>query len=148
MNVSEKHINWNIEIEGKSQVMQMGPGQIFFDPANRPFSRYTTDCYEFILLLLTPEKLLSIIPADSATAPLEPVYNIWDPQLELPLKVLLSEVQIGNLNGEEYVDNIVSLIALHFMNNYTGENLRHLVQHIQGLTGEEILKCNYSGRPI
>ena len=127
MNVSDRDISWNIQVEGENQVMRMGPGQIFFDPADRPFSRYTADCYEFLLLLLTPEKMLSTIHATPDTVTFEPVYNIWDPHLELPLKVLLSEVQTGNLNGEEYIDHNISLIALHFVSNYTKNSSQNLV---------------------
>ncbi len=140
MNISDRDISWNIQIEGKNQVMQMGPGKIFFDPANHSFSRYTTDCYEFILLLLTPEKMLSTANAAPDTVTFRPVYNIWDPHLELPLRVLLSEIQTGNLNGEEYINHIISLISLHFANNYSADNAQHLVQHYQGITDEEILK--------
>ncbi len=47
--------------------------------------------------------MLSTVNAAPDTVTFQPVYNIWDPHLELPLKVLLSEVQTGNLNGEKYV---------------------------------------------
>ena len=43
-----------------------------------------------------------------------------------------------NLNGKGYIDHIISLISLHFMNNYTKNRSGKLLRHIQGLTGEEI----------
>ncbi len=121
----------------------MGPDQIFFDPANVPFSRYTADCYEFILVYIDPEKMISSarLDVDPDVISYEPIYNIWDPHLEFPFKLLLSEVQTGNLNGARYVDHIVSLIALHFLNNYTTTLSRNLLQHIQGLTDEEVVNA-------
>lgn len=68
----------------------------------------------------------------------DPIYNIWDTHLEFSLKLLLSEVQTGNLNSKGFIDHIISLISLHFMNNYTKNRSENLLQHIQGLTGEEI----------
>ena len=121
----------------------MGPDQIFFNPANVPFSRYTADCYEFILVLIEPEKMISSarVDADPEAISLEPVYNIWDPHLESPFKLLLSEVQTGNLNGKEYIDHIVSLISLHFMNNYTKVCSGNLSYHMHGLTDEEVVNA-------
>ncbi len=116
----------------------MGPDQFFFDPAKVPFSRYTADCYEFILVYIDPEKMISSARVDPEDISFEPIYNIWDPHLEFPFKLLLSEVQTGNLNGKGYIDHIVSLISLHFMNNYSKDCSGNLLQHIQGLTGEEI----------
>ena len=142
MNTGERDIRWDMKINGKKQILHMGSGQIFFNPANQSFSRYTADCYEFFLLLLSPEKLQSITQTASDILNFDPVYNIWDPQLELPLKVLLSEVQSGNLNGEKYVNHIISLIVLHLVNNYTSDQTEHLVQHIQGFTKEVIPGTN------
>ena len=140
MNVSNRNVTWDIQVEGKTEEIIMGTDHIFFDPANVPFSRYTADCYEFILVYIDPEKMISSarVDVDPKAISFEPVYNIWDPHLEFPFKLLLSEVQTGNLNGKGYIDHIISLISLHFMNNYTKDRSGNLLQHIQGLTGEEI----------
>jgi AraC family transcriptional regulator len=145
MNAGNRDVTWDIQVEGKTEEIIMGPDQIFFDPANVPFSRYTADCYEFILVYIDPEKMISSGRVDVGPEAIsfEPIYNIWDPQLEFPFKLLLSEVQTGNLNGKEYVDHIISLISLHFMNNYTKDRSKNLWQHIQGLTGEEIANAVY-----
>jgi len=82
--------------------------------------------------------MISSARVDPEAISFEPIYNIWDPHLEFSLKLLLSEVQTGNLNGKGFIDHIISLISLHFMNNYTKDRSGNLLQHIQGLTGEEI----------
>ena len=81
------------------------------------------------------------VDGDPEAISFEPVYNIWDPHLEFPFKLLLSEVQTGNLNGRGYIDHIVSLISLHFTNNYTKDRSRNLLHHIQGLTDEEVVNA-------
>ncbi len=138
MNVSKRDVTWDIQVEGQTEEVIMGPDHIFFDPANVPFSRYTADCYEFILVYIDPEKMISSGRVDPEVISFEPIYNIWDPHLEFPFKLLLSEVQTGNLNGKGYIEHIISLISLHFMNNYTKDRSGNLLQHIQRLTGEEI----------
>ena len=40
-----------------------------------------------------------------------------------------------------YIDHIVSLISLHFMNNYTKDRSKNLLQHIQGLTDKEVVNA-------
>ncbi len=138
MNVSNRNVTWEIQVEGKAEEIIMGPGQIFFDPANVPFSRCTADCYEFFLLHLDPEKMVSSARVDPEAISFEPIYNIWDPNLEFSLKLLLSEVQAGNLNGEGFIDHILNLVSLHFINNYAKDRSKNLVRHIKGLTVEEI----------
>ncbi len=138
MNVGNRDVTWDVQVGDKAEQRIMGPGQIFFDPAGIPFSRYTADCYEFILVYIDPEKMISSVGVNPQDISFEPIYNIWDPHLELPIKLLLSEVQTGNLNGKGYIDHIVSLITLHFINNYTTSRSDNLVQHNQGLTDADV----------
>ncbi len=54
MNISNHDIAWEIPCEEGMKQVQMKRNQIFFNPANTPFSRYTDDFYEFILVLIEP----------------------------------------------------------------------------------------------
>ncbi len=79
----------------------------------------------------TPEKDFDI----------DELFNINDPHLEHIFKLLLSEVQTGNKNGELFVENLVSLLSMHFIKNYANFDAR-LINNIDGFTKEEYEKIS------
>jgi len=104
-----------------------------------PFSRSTEDYYKFILILIDPEKIISSAKTVEKDFDIKEFYNINDPHLEHIFKLLLSEVQVGNKNGYFFVENLVSLLSMHFIKNYTISDSR-LVDNIDGFTEEEYEK--------
>ncbi len=143
MNVSDHDIAWDISSEGSTKKVLMEPNQIFFNPANVPFSRYTPDNYEFILVLIEPEKMISSIPLVPNNFTFKETYNIKDPNLEYMFKLLLSEIQAGNQNGKLFIENIVSILVFHFVKNYSKEQSQGLVENVNGFTGKELEKALY-----
>jgi len=121
----------------------MEPNQIFFNPANVPFSRYTADHYEFILVLIEPEKMIASVPFAPKSCTFEETYHIKDPNLEYIFKLLLSEIQAGNQNGKLFVENIVSILTFHFVKNYSKEQSPRLIENVNGFTGKELDKALY-----
>jgi len=143
MNVSDHDITWEISSGDSVKKVLMEPNQIFFNPANVPFSRCTADYYEFILVLIEPEKMISpaqIVP-DNCT--FTETYHIKDPNLEHIFKLLLSEIQAGNQNGKLFIENIVSVLAFHLVKNYSKEQSPRLINNINGFTGKELEKAFY-----
>ncbi len=118
----------------------MEPNQIFFNPANISFSRYTADHYEFILVLITPEKMISSASLVSNTFTFTESYHIKDPNLEHTFKLLLSEIQAGNQNGKLFLENIMSVLTFHFVKNYSKEQTSNLIENVNGLTSKELEK--------
>ncbi|MBT3368130.1 MAG: helix-turn-helix transcriptional regulator [Nitrospina sp.] len=143
MNVSDHDIAWEISSGNSRKEVLMEPNQIFFNPANVPFSRYTTDHYEFILVLVEPEKMISAAPIASNSPTFTETYQIKDPNLEYIFKLLLSEIQAGNKNGKLFIENIVSILAFHFVKNYSKEQSSGLVENVSGFTSKEIEKAFY-----
>ena len=143
MNVSDHDIAWEISSGNSRKEVLMEPNQIFFNPANVPFSRYTADHYEFILVLVEPEKMISAAPIASNSHTFAETYQIKDPNLEYIFKLLLSEIQAGNKNGKLFIENIVSILAFHFVKNYSKEQSSGLVENVSGFTSKEIEKAFY-----
>ena len=143
MNVSDHDIAWEISSGNSRKEVLMEPNQIFFNPANVPFSRYTADHYEFILVLVEPEKMISAAPIASNSHTFTETYQIKDPNLEYIFKLLLSEIQAGNKNGKLFIENIVSILAFHFVKNYSKEQSSGLVENVSGFTSKEIEKAFY-----
>ena len=143
MNVSDHDIAWEISSGNSRKEVLMEPNQIFFNPANVPFSRYTADHYEFILVLVEPEKMISAAPIASNSPTFTETYQIKDPNLEYIFKLLLSEIQAGNKNGKLFIENIVSILAFHFVKNYSKEQSSGLVENVSGFTSKEIEKAFY-----
>jgi len=143
MNVSDNDIAWEISSGDSRQQVLMEPNQIFFNPANVPFSRYTADHYEFILVLVEPEKMISSVPIASNRCTFTETYQIRDPNLEYIFKLLLSEIQAGNQNGRLFLENIVSILTFHFVKNYSDEQSAELVENVNGFTSKELEKALY-----
>jgi len=143
MNVSDHDIAWEISSGDSMKQVLMEPNQIFFNPANVPFSRYTADYYEFILVLIEPEKMISSAPIVTNNCTFTETYHIKDPNLEYIFKLLLSEIQAGNQNGKLFIENIVSILAFHFAKNYSKEQSPGLVENVSGFTSKELEKALY-----
>jgi len=141
MNISDHDIAWYIFSDENTKKVLMEPNHIFFNPANVTFSRYTADCYEFILVLIEPKKLESLIPIFSDKYSFIETYCIKDPNLEHIFRLLLSEVQAGNQNGKLFVENIISNLAFHFVKNYSEEQSRNLVENVGGFSSSELEKA-------
>ena len=143
MNVSEHDIAWEISSGESTKQVLMEPDQIFFNPAEVPFSRHTADHYEFILVLIEPEKMISAAPIVTNNCIFTETYHIKDPNLEYIFKLLLSEIQAGNQNGKLFIENIVSILAFHFVKNYSKEQSSELTENINGFTSNELEKILY-----
>ena len=143
MNVSDHDIAWEISSGDSMKQVLMEPNQIFFNPANVPFSRYTADHYEFVLVLVEPEKMVSSAPIVSKSCTFTETYQIKDPNLEYIFKLLLSEIQAGNQNGKLFLENIVSILTLHFVKNYSKEQSAELIENVNGFTSKELEKALY-----
>ncbi len=141
MNVSDHNIVWEVSLERRVEQVVMEPNQIFFNPANIDFSRSTADHYEFILVLITPKKMLATAPLVSDKSTFTESYHIKDPNLEHIFKLLLSEIQTGNQNGKLFLENIMSTLAFHFVKNYSREQTSNLVENVSGLTSKELEKA-------
>jgi len=137
MNAAENDIRWQIlKQDGSIETIIMKKNHIFFHPANVPVSRSTEDYYEFILILIDPAKMISSAKTAEKDVDIKEFYNINDPHLEHIFELLLSEVQAGNENGELFVENLVSLLSMHFIKNHTTSDSR-LVKNLDGFTKEE-----------
>ncbi len=144
MNVSENDINWEIyEKDGSKRKLTMKPNHIIFNPANNPVSRYTEDYYEFIIIYIEPDKMISSAKTVENDITYKELYNIDDPHLQHIMQLLLSEVRMENQNGKLFIENLISLLSMHFIKNYTVSN-SDLVNNIEGLTqGEYEKTLNY-----
>jgi len=138
MNVSGHDIVWEISSGDSIKQVLMKPDQIFFNPANVPFSRCTADSYEFILVLIEPEKMISSAPVAHENCTFAEAYHIRDPNLEYIFRLLLSEIQAGNRNGKLFIENIVSVLAFHFVKNYSEEQSPKLIENVGGFTRKEL----------
>ena len=143
MNVSDHAIAWEISTGDDIEQVMMEPNQIFFTPANIPFSRYTADYYEFILVLIEPDKMISSAQIVPGSYTFVATYHIKDPNLEYIFKLLLSEIQTGNQNGKLFIENIVSILAFHFAKNYSKELSSGLIENVSGFTSKELEKALY-----
>jgi len=137
MNTSENEVIWKIE---KNETI-MKKNDIWFLPANESADFKTEDFFEFITVLISPAKMISssktLLTADDISFRM--MTNIQDSHLEQLLKLLLSEVRTENANGKLFIENLISIFAMHFVKNYTNSE-NDLVKNVNGFTEKDYEK--------
>ncbi len=137
MNIGKNDICWEVpKKDGSIETMLMKKNHIFFNPANLPISRSTADYYEFLLIFIDPEKMISSAKTPEKVFDFKELFNVNDPHLEHIFKLLLSEVQAENKNGGLFIESLISILSMHFIKNFTVSDSR-LVNNIDGFTEEE-----------
>ena len=141
MNVGEDDICWKMpEKNGSEKTTIMKKNIIFFNPAGVVFSRNTEDRHEFLSVFVEPKKMISSAKIFfEKNVDFKEMYDIDDPHLEHILKLLLSEVRSENKNGSLFMENLTTLLSLHFLKNYAVSN-SNLTDNIGGLTKMEYEK--------
>jgi len=141
MQISDKEVLWEVtDKDGAKSHHSTEKYSISYNPPHHPNSEKTDDYFEFVSILVEPEKLLSMAKkTENGNPSFEQMHNIADPHLEGIFRLLLSEVQSGNGNGKPFIDHLVSLLSIHFVENYTSKE-KAIVENIGGLTKESIEK--------
>ena len=140
MNVGENDINWKItRNNGLIEKLCMNKDHIFFIPANVPISRKTDDYYQFLSIFIEPGKIISSSNTIEKELDFREIENIKDPHLEHIFRLLLSEIQAENVNGKLFVENLTSLLSMHFIQNYALSD-SILINNVDGFTKAEYEK--------
>lgn len=141
LNTGETDIKWKIHNKksASNETIIMEKNHIFFNPANNPITRSTEEYYEFLLIFIAHEKMVASAKTIETDFKFDELFNINDPHLQHIFKLLLSEVQTENRNGKLFVENLISLLSIHFYKNYS-INKSRLINNVDGFTEEEYEK--------
>ena len=108
------------------QVLKTLPGDIWINPPKTPFSHEIDEPCYFIILAVDEAVFLDStnLAIDRSKLSFLNNYNVADVTLKQIIELTLEEVKSGGRNGHTYYRNLVSLLATHYINNYS--NFRDL----------------------
>lgn len=136
MHIGDYQVDWKVSNNTEIKKIKPQSNDIWFIPADTLVSQFTNDTHEFLAVRLQADKMIeSAKNIVNKNIVLKPIYNIKDPHLEHIFKLMLSEVQTSNKNGKYFIDSLVSLLSIHFINNYCLKDT-DLVENINGITKE------------
>ncbi len=141
MQISEKDVNWETtDNRGKKKEYITGKYSISYTPPFTQSSERTDDYFEFVSILIEPDEMLLKGKRNSNNnLKYKKMNNISDPHLEGIFRLLLSEVRSGNENGRIFINHLIALLSIHFIKNYTADNV-DIIENISGLTKDNINK--------
>lgn len=124
-----------------SFVSYMQPDDIWFNPPFTPFTHNIDKFCDFIIVTITPEKM---IQGFGAPFPKDLLflnnYSLKDPVLLKLIQLLYLEVNAPSKNGTWYVDHIIGLISNHVIHNYSNYDTLQAENYFYSFNEEKLKK--------
>ena len=97
------------------------PGEIWINPPATPFTHSIDEPCYFLIVAIEKQRFIDACPIDLQGKQLRFLknYNVQDDSLRATLELFLHEVQALGRNGPAYLENLLSLLAVHYINNYS-----------------------------
>lgn len=117
----EEDLNWKARFDGEMQALKTIPGDIWINPPNTPFSHVIDEPCYFVILAVEEAVFLDAtsLSIDRSKLSFLNNYNVSDVTLKQIIELTLEEVKTGGRNGYAYHRNLISLLATHYINNYS-----------------------------
>ncbi|MCV6621102.1 MAG: AraC family transcriptional regulator [Cellvibrionaceae bacterium] len=117
----EQDLNWQADTEGVLSELHTIPGEIWINPPATPFTHSIDEPCYFLIVAIEKQRFIDACPIDLQGKQLRFLknYNVQDDSLRATLELFLHEVQALGRNGPAYLENLLSLLAVHYINNYS-----------------------------
>jgi len=117
----EQELNWRAGSKGDSRVLKTSPGDIWINPPDTPFSHQISEPCYFTILAVEKAVFLDSVSLNTQGRSLQFLnnYNVHDEVIKGIIDLFMLEVQSGGRNGPAYVNHLLSLLATHYINNYS-----------------------------
>lgn len=117
----EKDLNWSVEKDGSFADLKTSPGNIWINPPNTPFTHDISEPCYFVILAIEHQEFLTHCPLGLEGIELQFLnnYNVVDETIKGIIELFLLEAKAKGRNGKVYLTNLVSLLATHYIQNYS-----------------------------
>lgn len=117
----EKDLNWSVEKDGSFADLKTSPGNIWINPPNTPFTHDISEPCYFVILAIEQQEFLSHCPLSLDGIELQFLnnYNVVDETIKGIIELFMLEAKAKGRNGKIYLNNLVSLLATHYIQNYS-----------------------------
>ncbi|MEF1304939.1 AraC family transcriptional regulator, partial [Vibrio owensii] len=117
----EKDLNWSVEKDGTFADLKTSPGNIWINPPKTPFTHDVAEPCYFVILAIEEQEFFSHCPLNLEGIELQFLnnYNVLDETIKGIIELFMLEVKAKGRNGKTYLNNLVSLLATHYIQNYS-----------------------------
>ncbi|MEM7193615.1 MAG: AraC family transcriptional regulator [Pseudomonadota bacterium] len=117
----QQDLHWSVRTDVGLRALKTSPGDIWINPPNSAFS-HTIDepCY-FVILAIEEETFLENCTTSIKKHQLRFLnnYNVQDQTIKGIIELFVVEAEAAGRNGYTYLRNLLSLLATHYIQNYS-----------------------------
>lgn len=120
----EKPLHWNVETSDGVAPLVTSPGDIWINPPRTPFTHEISEPCYFVILAVEEEVFLNACPMNLEGKSLQFLnnYNVNDHSLKSIIDLFLLEVETKGRNGPAYLNHLLSVLSVYYLNNYSNLN--------------------------
>lgn len=117
----EQELSWSAKLAQGMTALKTAPGEIWINPPKQSFSHEIHEPCFFIILAVEEQRFLQSCPLNLSGKKLQFLknYNVQDDTIKGILDLFVLEVEAGGRNGEVYINNLLSLLSNHYVQNYS-----------------------------
>ncbi|WP_125561066.1 helix-turn-helix domain-containing protein [Pseudoalteromonas rubra] len=117
----ENDLHWQAEQDGHLADLHTKAGNIWINPPDTPFTHAISEPCYFVILAIEARQFLDRCPLSLDGIELQFLnnYNVVDGTIKGIIELFMLEVQNKGRNGTAYLDNLVGLLATHYIHNYS-----------------------------
>ncbi|WP_234496158.1 helix-turn-helix domain-containing protein [Vibrio maritimus] len=117
----EQDLTWEVEKEEGIASLKTSPGNIWINPPKNPFTHNIDEPCYFVILAVEESVFLELCPLNLEGVPLQFLnnYNVLDESIKGVIELFLLESENKGRNGPVYLNNLISLLATHYIQNYS-----------------------------
>lgn len=117
----EHDLHWRAESNGNVIELQTSPGNIWINPPKTPFTHNISEPCHFVILAIEESVLLAHCPLAIEGKKLSFLnnYNVVDDTIKGIVELFMLEAQSQGRNGATYLKSLLSLLASHYVQNYS-----------------------------
>ncbi|WDT84516.1 helix-turn-helix transcriptional regulator [Alteromonas sp. 009811495] len=117
----DKDLSWSVKADNELIALKTAPGNIWINPPKTPFTHNISEPCYFVILAIEEHVLFDACPYKVEATRLEFLnnYNVEDETIKGLIELLLLETQANGRNGKPYLQNLVSALSAHYIQNYS-----------------------------
>ena len=117
----DKDLHWSVATQDGMTELKTTPGDIWINPPSTPFSHDISEPCYFVILAVEEQVFLDNCTLNLKGKELQFLnnYNVHDETVKGIIDLFMLEARAGGRNGYAYLKNLLSLLATHYIQNYS-----------------------------
>ena len=117
----EQDLHWQADTGADIAQLKTLPGDVWVNPPKTPFSHDISETCYFVILAIEERVFLQSCSLDLTGKSLQFLnnYNLQDDTIKGIIELFMVEAKNGGRNGNLFLQNLLSLLATHYVRNYS-----------------------------